>query len=151
MTALMLAHAPLLAAQASPVPFRSIVLDAPAGGRSTAHEWRARADSLRDVGRHRDAIAAYERALQLGVTEPQCAAFGVARSYAHLGNRTQALRWLRSAVGLGLTDRARIHSEPEFRRYRDDATFRAIVESIGLSPGSRFSVRPESTGRDAIA
>jgi tetratricopeptide (TPR) repeat protein len=100
-------------------------------------DWSALADSLHDAGRHREAIAAYERALQLGVADPARAAFNVARAYAHLDNRRQALRWLEHAVMLGLADGALVRSEREFDRYRDDERFQEIVERVGLPPGSR--------------
>jgi tetratricopeptide (TPR) repeat protein len=100
-------------------------------------DWTALADSLHEVGRHREAIAAYERALQLGVADPARAAFNVARAYAHLANRRQALRWLEHAVMLGLADEELVRSEREFDRYRDDERFREIVERVGLPPGSR--------------
>jgi tetratricopeptide (TPR) repeat protein len=49
--------------------------------------------SLYDAGRYKEAAASFERAMQLGVARPHEAAREVARSYARLGNRKQALRW----------------------------------------------------------
>ena len=45
------------------------------------------------AGRYKDAAASFERAMQLGVERPHEAAWEVARSYAQLGNRKQAVRW----------------------------------------------------------
>jgi tetratricopeptide (TPR) repeat protein len=102
-----------------------------------ATDWNALADSLHDVGRHREAIAAYERAMQLGTADPARAAFNVARAYAHLENRRQALRWLEHAVMLGLADHELVRAEREFDRYRGDERFQEIVDRVGLAPGGR--------------
>lgn len=48
---------------------------------------------LFDAGRYKEAAASFERAMQLGVERPHEAAWNVARSYAKLGNRKQAVRW----------------------------------------------------------
>jgi len=56
--------------------------------------------SLYDAGRYKEAAASYERAMQLGVARPHEAAWQVARSYAKLGNRKQALRWAEIAERL---------------------------------------------------
>jgi tetratricopeptide (TPR) repeat protein len=48
---------------------------------------------LYDAGRYKEAAASFERAMQLGVARPHEAAWEVARSYAQLGNRKQAVRW----------------------------------------------------------
>lgn len=57
--------------------------------------------SLYDAGRYKEAAASFERAMQLGVARPHEAAWEVARSYAKLGNRKQALRWAEIAERIG--------------------------------------------------
>ena len=54
-------------------------------------------------------------------------AWNVARAYAQLDNRKQALRWLTHARQLGFHDERAIRNEPAFDKYRDDARFRDIV------------------------
>jgi tetratricopeptide (TPR) repeat protein len=57
-------------------------------------------------GRYKAAAASFERAMQLGVDRPHEAARNVARSYAKLGNRKQATRWLEIAELLEHPERA---------------------------------------------
>ena len=62
--------------------------------------------SFYDAGRYKEAAASFERAMQLGVARPHEAAWNVARSYAKLGNRKQALRWAEIATLLEHPERA---------------------------------------------
>lgn len=96
----------------------------------SGEHWLAFGEALYQDGRHREAIAAYERAMQLGAAEPWRPALDVARAYAHLGNRRQALRWIERSVALGLVDRELLRAEPEFRCYGDDARFEALIGSV---------------------
>ena len=52
---------------------------------------------LYDAGRYKEAAASFEQAMMLGVRKPHVAARKVAQSYARLGNRKQAMRWLEIA------------------------------------------------------
>lgn len=74
--------------------------------------WWRLGDALFTAQRHREAIAAFERALQLGADEQAEGAWRIARSYARSGNRKQALRWLERAVELGFDAREAIRCEP---------------------------------------
>ena len=76
--------------------------------------WWRLGDALFNARRHREAIAAFERALQLGASEQADGAWRIARSYARSGNRKQALRWLDRAVELGFDAREAIRQEPLF-------------------------------------
>jgi len=58
-------------------------------------------EALYDAARYKEAAASFERAIQLGAARPHEAAWKVARSYAKLGNRKQALRWAEIAERLG--------------------------------------------------
>ena len=75
--------------------------------------WWRLGDALFRAERHREAIAAFERALQLGASEQADGAWRIARSYARSGNRKQALRWLERAVDLGLDPREALREEPQ--------------------------------------
>ena len=96
---------------------------------ASADRWHEVGEALRAGGRHREAIGAYERALQLGVRAPHRAALAVARSYAALGNRRQAVRWVERAVELGLADRTQLAS-PELEGLRGDPRFRAAEGAL---------------------
>lgn len=101
-----------------------------AGQAASAEHWRSFGEALCGDGRQREGVAAYERALQLGVDAPHRTAFDVARAYAQLGNRKQALRWIERAISLGLTDPSEIRGEPAFGAFHDDSRFEALVGSL---------------------
>jgi tetratricopeptide (TPR) repeat protein len=76
--------------------------------------WWQLGDALFAARRHREAIAAFERALQLGASEQADGAWRIARSYARSGDRKQAIRWLGRAVELGYDAREAVRQEPSF-------------------------------------
>ena len=92
-----------------------------------SEQWIARGNELYASRRYRESIAAYERALQLRADGNADGAWNVARAYAQLDNRKQALRWLTHARQLGFRNELAIRSEQAFDKYRDDAMFRALV------------------------
>lgn len=92
-----------------------------------AEQWIARGHELYAASRYRESIAAFERGLQLRVDAGADGAWNVARAYAQLGNRKQALRWLTHARQMGFRNEQAIRNEPAFDRFRDDARFREIV------------------------
>ena len=96
------------------------------------NHWNAYAQALYNDNRYRDAIGAFEQAIRLGLDRPAPAAVCIARAYAHLGNRKQALRWVERAVDLGAPRRA-LREDAEFERYRDDARFKELVGPINQS------------------
>lgn len=98
-------------------------LDVDAGG---PQHWWALGNALFNERRHREAIAAYERAIQLGAGDPATGAWQIARAYALQANRKQALRWLAHAVELGFDAREATRREPAFEAYRDDPRFSAL-------------------------
>jgi hypothetical protein len=59
-----------------------------------SREWAMYGRSLQGANRHREAIAAFERAMQLRSEDAGQCAFAIAQSYARLGNTRQSLRWL---------------------------------------------------------
>jgi tetratricopeptide (TPR) repeat protein len=101
--------------------------------RTPAHWWKL-GTALFNAGRHRESIAAFERALQLGAGDPQTGAWRIACAYAHRGNRRQALRWLAHAIALGFDGREAIRQEPLFEQYRSDPRF---AELSGTSAARR--------------
>jgi tetratricopeptide (TPR) repeat protein len=98
--------------------------------------WWALGHALFNDNRHRESIAAYERALQLGAGDPALGAWQIARAYALDGNGKQALRWLGHAMTAGLDDREAIRREPAFAPYRDDPRFTALVDGRRRSTGA---------------
>ena len=90
-------------------------------------QWFALGHELYAASRYRESIGAFERGLQLRAHGAADGAWNVARAYAQLGNRKQALRWLTHARQLGFHNEQAIRDEPAFDKYRDDARFREIV------------------------
>jgi tetratricopeptide (TPR) repeat protein len=110
-------------------------------GGGAPRRWWALGHALFNDNRHRESIAAYERALQLGAGEPAIGAWQIARAYALEGNGKQALRWLQHAMSAGLDDREAIRGDPAFAPYRDDPRFSELVDRPRSRPAS--SLRPE--------
>jgi hypothetical protein len=70
-------------------------------GRDPAR-WDELARALFESGRHRAAIAAYQRAIQLDGERTRDAAWKIARIYARMGNAKQAARWTELAMRAGM-------------------------------------------------
>ena len=96
-------------------------------GAESPEQWFALGHELYAATRFRESIAAFERGMQLRAEGASNGAWHVARAYAQLGNRKQALRWLTHARQLGFHDEQAIRDEPAFDKYRDDARFRELV------------------------
>lgn len=60
---------------------------------SVGEHWAAMADAMYRAERYGEAVAAYQRAIQLGALPARAGALDVARAYAQLGNAKQAARW----------------------------------------------------------
>ena len=110
-TSIASAQIPASASRATPVPSPSP--DIPTSRRpdilsSSRHPdiLMSEGHDLYDAGRYKAAAASFERAMQAGVARPHEAAWNVARSYAKLGNRKQALRWAEIATLLEHPERA---------------------------------------------
>ena len=108
-------------------------------------QWIARGHELYAASRYRESIAAFERALQLRVDAGADGAWNVARAYAQLGNRKQALRWLNHARQMGFRNEHALLSEPAFDKFRGDARFREIVIPSACSWCSTVYGRPSSS------
>jgi tetratricopeptide (TPR) repeat protein len=92
----------------------SVPVDVLAANAETAEQWSALGRALYDAARYRESIAAHERALQLRKGAAPDDAWQIARGYARLSNRKQALRWLMHAREMGLRDELVVHEEPAF-------------------------------------
>ena len=81
-------------------------------------DWLALGDVLLQAERHREAVAAYERAIQVDSRLTARATREVARAYAQMGDDRQAVRWLEQALRVGARP-AELWRDESFRRYRD--------------------------------
>lgn len=93
--------------------------------RNGAH-WLAFGGVLLNAERHREAAAAFQRAIQVDARLTQRATRGVARAYARMGDDRQAVRWLEQAIAVGVRPDELLHDE-SFRRYRDELTLRGAM------------------------
>ena len=89
----------------------------------TGTDWLEMGDVLLEAERHREAAAAYERAIQVDARLTLRATRGVARAYARMGNDRQAVRWLEQAIRVGARP-ADLWRDESFRRYRDTPRLR---------------------------
>jgi Tfp pilus assembly protein PilF len=87
---------------------------------STAAQWSTLGNRFYEEHRYRDAVASFERSMQLEGAASADAAWNIARSYAQLGNRKQAVRWLTHARELGFTNELAVRREPAFDKYRNE-------------------------------
>jgi len=84
----------------------------------TGADWLALGDVLVRADRHREAAAAYQRAIQVDARLTEVGTRGVARAFAEMGDDRQAVRWLEQVLRLGARP-AELWSDESFRRYRD--------------------------------
>jgi len=94
-------------------------------GRSGA-DWFALGDVLLRAERHREAVAAYQRAIQADPRRSERGTRAVARAYALMGNDRQAVRWLEQAIELGARTEE-LWRDQSLRRYRDDVRLRSAT------------------------
>jgi tetratricopeptide (TPR) repeat protein len=90
--------------------------------RVAAH-WLTLGDALSCAERHREAVAAYQRAMQLDARLTREGTRSVARAYAQMGDDRQAVRWLQLAFRAGVTPNE-VWSEKTFGVYRNDPRLR---------------------------
>ena len=89
-----------------------------------AEHWLAMGNALSAAARHREAVAAYQRAIQLDARLTREGTTSVARAYARLGDDRQAVRWLELALRAGVSPDA-VWSEDTFGAYRNDPRLHA--------------------------
>jgi tetratricopeptide (TPR) repeat protein len=105
----------------------------------SAKDWIAMGDVLLAAERHREAVAAYQRAIQLDKRISLVGTRSVARAYARMGNDRQAVRWLEQALRLGARS-DEVLMEPVFERYRTEVRLQGAARQIERrEEGSRRS------------
>lgn len=88
-----------------------------------AEHWMAMGDALSGAARYREAVASYQRAIQLDARLTRDGTTSVARAYARLGDDRQAARWLELAFRAGVSPE-QVWSEDTFGAYRNDPRLR---------------------------
>jgi tetratricopeptide (TPR) repeat protein len=100
--------------------------------------WQRLADAHYKSGEFRQAILAFEKVLDLGgYCFPSETAYSIARSFASLGDKAQALKWLQSAFAMGYRDLDHAKNDPLFKTLHDDPQFLALVGPFDTTKMSR--------------
>jgi tetratricopeptide (TPR) repeat protein len=86
-------------------------------------EWMALGEVLSRAERHVEAVAAYERAIQIDASLSRSASYEVARAYARMDDDRQTVRWLEQALRYGVSP-ADLWSDEMFERYRNEPRLR---------------------------
>jgi tetratricopeptide (TPR) repeat protein len=117
---------------------------APPSDSHAAEPWIAMGDSLTDAERYREAVAAYQRSIQLDARAARRSTPRVARAYALMGNDKQAIRWLEQSLRVGVRPEV-LWSEALFARYRDEPRLRVMLEhQVDLRRRGLGAPRPTS-------
>ena len=85
---------------------------------------------------YREAIPAYQKALELGADFPSSMAYNIACAYALLGDKQQALEWLSKSFDMGFRNLELARTDTDLASLHGDARFQEIV---GLPDVSRMS------------
>ena len=110
--------------------------------------WVQLADAAYHTDDFRRAIAAYQRALDLGLVGyrqpmdlgkgfPFDVAYRIACCYALSGDREQALEWLADAMKRGFRAFEQAQTDPDLNSLHNDPRFRMLVEVADISTCSR--------------
>jgi tetratricopeptide (TPR) repeat protein len=109
-----------------------------------ADHWMAMGDALTSAERYREAVAAYQRSIQLDPRVARRSTRRVARAYALMGNDKQAVRWLEQSLRAGVRP-DELWSDPLFERYRGEARLRVLLEHQVDLRGRGLGARSAST------
>jgi len=86
---------------------------------------------------YRQAIAAYQKVIALGVGFPSSAAYQIARCHALLGEKESALKWLEQSFEMGFRDLRAAQNDADLQALRDDPRYRKIVALADTGKMSR--------------
>lgn len=95
--------------------------------------WACLGRALQGTGRHREAIDAFGKALDLGALQPFRLMPEIARSHLALGEKEAALDWLERAVKAGSPVRQRWLADMDFAALRGEPRFRAAALDIDVT------------------
>jgi tetratricopeptide (TPR) repeat protein len=87
--------------------------------------WYRLGVSLHNLGRYEQAIAAFQKALEIG-KQPQ-AMYSLASSYARKNEKEKAFEWLHKALNGGFAQVGLLKTDPELASLRDDARFNEVL------------------------
>ena len=82
------------------------------------------------------AIVTSEKTGELFNSSPTGASYNIACSYALLGDKEQALKWLEKSIDMGFPDLSHVQTDADLKALHDDSRFKELV---GLSDTSKMS------------
>jgi tetratricopeptide (TPR) repeat protein len=86
---------------------------------------------------YRQAISAFEKALELRAGYPFNAAYNVACCHALLGEKEKALDWLQKALDLGYRSLRQVQQDDDLRSLRDDERYKKMAAVVDVGRLSR--------------
>jgi tetratricopeptide (TPR) repeat protein len=100
--------------------------------------WQRLAEAHYKSGEFKEAIPAFERVLDLGgYCFPSETSYNIARSYAALGDKKNAVTWLKDAFARGYRDLDHVKEDSAFKMIHDDPQFVELVGAVDDSQGPR--------------
>ena len=82
------------------------------------------------------AIVTSEKTGELFNSSPTGASYNIACSYALLGDKEQALKWLEKSIDMGFPDLSHVQTDTDLKTLHDDSRFKELV---GLTDTSKMS------------
>lgn len=110
----------------------SVVVENPVNARF----WEQFAQSLYRNKDYKQAIPAYQKALELGAGVPGNQAYNIACCYALLGDKESALNWLEKAFALGFRRLENAQTDSDLQTLRDNPRF---LKLVGLDDVSKMT------------
>ncbi|MBV9211552.1 MAG: tetratricopeptide repeat protein [Acidobacteria bacterium] len=99
--------------------------------------WLGLGWSLHYTGHYAEAILAYQQAIKLGAERPYRMMLEMARCYAALAKKTDALFWLEQAMQHGLTNVDRLRNDESLKSLKNEPRFRELVALVDTSKMTR--------------
>jgi len=99
--------------------------------------WKNLADTLYQSRNYRKAIPAYEKMIELRGGFPARSAYNIACSYALLGEKETALKWLEKSFAIGYRDLQDAQTDGDLQSLHNDPRFQRIVALVDTSRMSR--------------
>ncbi len=94
-----------------------------------ARAWNRLGYSLHALGKYEQAIAAFNRAVE--INHNPYAMYNLACAYARAGNQDRAFEWLTKSLNAGFPNPSQINSDADLAGLRDDARFKEVATLAG--------------------
>jgi tetratricopeptide (TPR) repeat protein len=108
---------------------------------ANAGAWSRRGVALHSLGKHKEAVAAYERSLEINSQQPMTL-FNLARAFARLNDKNKAFESLQKAMQAGYSQTQKLETETDLAGLRDDPRFKPLVKESAVN-AKPCSARPE--------